>query len=157
MEKVQAVIGWVQNEYYHDKLNWDVALGAIVLMGAYALLHPYLSWNTQTWSVYDLIPRRRGKAMRRARRNYVRSLAIDSFVHDVEELVYNGTFTREEAKEIYRDMKKCFPVSDLYPNVQLLKENINKRRASGIHAPVVLPDGEQKPIRRHLFDKPVKA
>lgn len=143
--------------YSADRLNWDAALGAVILMGVYALMHKHLSWNK--WNYWEVIPRLRGKAMRRARRNYVRSSAVDGFVGIVEERVYQGEYTRDEAREIYRDLKKAFPIHDLYPSPALLKENIKQRLARKNNDPVPLPGKEKKPmlIRGVVTTIPAKA
>ena len=97
--------------------------------------------------------------LRRARRNYVEQQMVDDFVNAIEERVYNGIITREEAKEVYRKLKQSFPIRDLFPSPELLKEAIKHRKAAGIHAPVPLPEAmsELKNRPKHMFDKPVTA
>jgi hypothetical protein len=107
---------------------------------------------TDKWEWLDFIPRRRGRMLRRARREYVKKMAVDGFVDRVEENVSNGTFTRDEAKELYRELRKCFPIRDLFPSPQLLKEAIKRRLAAKIHEPVPLPGRKPKRKLKHAFD-----
>lgn len=98
--------------------------------------------------------------LRKKRREFVEQQAIDDFVNSVEERVYHGAYTREEAKEVYRRFRQVFPrVRDLFPSTELLKEAIRRRREAGIHDPVPLPDAlpQLTGKRRHMFDKPVTA
>jgi len=85
-----------------------------------------------------LLPRWRGYMIRKARREHVKVILIDKFVDDVEEAILSGEISREEAIETYRDLKKCFPIPDLYPSSERLKEDIQRRMSSGMHEPVIL-------------------
>lgn len=90
--------------------------------------------------------------LKRQRRNYVRSMIIDELVNIVEQRVYNEEITRKEAREIYRDARKYWPVRDLFPSPELLKENIRDRlAATSKNLPVSLPDLRVRP--KHMFDK----
>lgn len=95
--------------------------------------------------------------LRRARREFIKKQAVDDFVDRVEERFFQGIYTDAERKELYRDIKKCFPIRDVFPSPELLKEAINKRRALGIHNPVPLPDWKEKARPKHMFEKPAKA
>lgn len=141
METMQAI-------YLHDKLNWDVALGAVVLMGVFTIIH--LLPVTPDWGWFSFAPKRRGRNMRKARRDFIRSDTIDALVDHIEKRVFQGDYTRKEAKELYREAKKAWQVKDLFPNPELLKENITKRLAKKQNDPAPLPG---KTVRKHLFDK----
>lgn len=95
--------------------------------------------------------------LRRARRNWVRQDAIDAFVNHVEERVYAGVFSRKEASELYRDARKYWPVKDLFPSPERLKEDIKYRIANQVHAEVPLVDKKEKARPKHMFEKPVKV
>lgn len=77
---------------------------------------------------------------RKQRWEYVKNLATYDFTDKIEERVAQGAMSRQEARELYRMMKQLFPVRSMFPAPELLKENIKKRRASGTHDPVPLPD-----------------
>lgn len=143
MDRYKEMLNYVRDIYYHDQVNWNVALGAMFLLVVYVLWLRYYNKEAE-WGWYDLLPRGRGKMLRRARRNYVKLQAIDDFVHMVEERVHQGIYTRAEAKELYREAKKTWPIKDLFPNKELLKEAIRHRKAADIHAPVPLPDANVK-------------
>lgn len=89
--------------------------------------------------------------MQRQRRNVVRSMIIDELVSIVELRVFTGEITRKEASEIYRDARKYWPVRDLFPAPERLKEVIRRRTTTSTNDPVDLPDC--KPKIKHMFDK----
>lgn len=89
--------------------------------------------------------------VRRERREYVRILLTDMFVSCIEEAVIDGVISREEANEQYRDLKKVYPIPNLYPAIEILKANIKSRMASGVNAAVDLPVVKTK--RKNMFDK----
>ncbi len=92
--------------------------------------------------------------LRKDRRKYVERMSLDAFVDWVETQVYNETISRAEAKEVYVKLKRVFNTDrDLYPSPRLLKENIRKRMASGMNAPVNLPDKKPVVKPKHMFDK----
>ena len=134
--------------YAMNPLGWNIAMGVAVLIAmAYVP-----NWRTDNGDWLSFVPRRRGKMLRRERLRYVQSQAVDILVSGVEERVYSGEFTREEARDIYRDFKKCFPIRDLFPSPELLKDAIKRRRASHQHDPVALPDITPKRKAKHAFD-----
>jgi hypothetical protein len=137
--------------YQANQLVYVTALGGLLL--AYFV---YL-WKENEHQWWNLIPRRRGRAMRRARRNWVRQDAIDAFVNHVEERVYAGVYTRKEASELYRDARKYWPVKDLFPSPERLKEDIKRRLAAHIHEPVNISNEKEKARPKHMFDKLAKA
>jgi hypothetical protein len=132
---------------------------AVLVLGVLALAvvmaFPWRKVDSEEW--LDFIPRMKGRRMKRYRRNYVDQQATDDFVHAVEERVYQGIYTRDEAKELYRKMKQLFPIRDLFPAPALLKEAIKKRKALAIHEPVPLPGADIASAPKHAFDKPKKA
>ena len=134
---------WTENNQQYQAL---IVVGAICVLICSAA---YIDWRRarRTW-------KRRGKALKRARMDYVRTLVVDTFIDTVETYVYNEVLTRTEAKEIYRELKICFPrVRDAFPSPILLKEDIRKRLAKG-NEPLPFPDKDVKPRRgRHMFDK----
>lgn len=145
MEKVIEV-------YQANQLAWVSALGVLVAVYFYHL------WKENEFQWWNLIPRRRGRAMRKARRNWVRQDAIDAFVNHVEERVYAGVFTRKEASELYRDARKYWPVKDLFPSPERLKEDIKRRLAAHINEPVALVDQREKARpKKVMFAKLAKA
>lgn len=149
-------INFATTTYYHDQVNWNVALGVIVLMLMYAMWHTYQ--ESDNGERYSQLPLRRGQKMRRrARREYVRRQAIDAFVDYVEERVFHKEFTRAEASELYRDARKYWPVRELFPSPELLKENIKRRlAATSKNQPVSFPDKEEK-VKVPMFKgKPTK-
>lgn len=117
----------------------DLAVGAIavciIILVADKLLTKEAGWLMSR-------PRRRGRMFRKQRWEYVKNLATYDFTDKIEERVYQGAMTRAEAKELYRMMKQLFPVRSMFPAPELLKENIKKRRSSGTHDPVPLPDSD---------------
>lgn len=123
--------------YNTNALAWDILIAMLVL-GFYLTFPSRFQIASDGWA--SLRPRGRGRMLRRARRNFVRTMIIDDLVSNVEEKVFSGIITRKEASEIYRDARKYWPVKELFPSPELLKENINKRLASKTHTPVPLPD-----------------
>lgn len=96
--------------------------------------------------------------MRKARREFVVRDAMDGFTDFIETRVYHEGWSRDEAKAIYQMLKRAFPKArDIFPNPELLKEQIKKRRASGINDPVKLPDGKWKQavsvVKKRMFAK----
>lgn len=146
MDYVEAAL----KVYYGNELGWNLLLGAVVI--AFAVL---MSRETHEW--WNHLPRRRGRTMRRARRDWVRRDAIDALVNHVEERVYAEIYTRKEASEIYRDARKYWPVKELFPSPELLKKNIEYRLKNQVHKDAPLPDRKEKARPKHMFDKPVKA
>lgn len=137
--------------YRANQLAWVLALG--VLTCAYF----YHCWREEEFQWWNLIPRRRGRTMRRARRNWVRQDAIDAFVNHVEERVYAKIYSRKEASELYRDARKYWPVKDLFPSPEALKKDIEYRLKNQTHEAVKLPDQKEKARPKHMFEKPAKA
>ena len=131
-----------------------LAVGVTAIAGLYALA---FFWPRK-WERLDVIPKRRGKMLRRDRKVYVESMMLDQFVDDVEMQVYNEVISRAEANEVYRRLRRVFNTNrEISPSPRLLKENIRKRMASGINAKVDLPK-EEKPQPavkkpRHMFEK----
>lgn len=136
--------------YYQNELGWNLLLGAAVITLVYLLSREKHEW-------WNLIPRRRGKSMRRARRDWVRRDAIDAFVSHVEERVYAGEYSRKEATELYRDARKYWPVKELFPSPEVLKAKIDWRIKNQVNTPVPLPDMKEKAQPKHMFEKPAKA
>src|SRR6185312_9802674 len=130
---------WAVTQFNYNPLGWSILLGVLLIL-AMAYL-PY--WGNTGESFVS--PKVRGKKMlRRQRRNYVRSMIIDELVNIIELRVFNNEISRAEAKELYRDARKYWPVKDLFPAPQLLKENVQKRLASKTHEPVPLVDKKPK-------------
>lgn len=147
MEKWRDVAINIIDIYNYNPVAWDF----IIVISVFALALKVLT-RPRIGDWIPMRPRGRIKMLRRARRNYVRSLTIDAMIHFVEEQIYNGEFTRAEAKELYRDARKYWPVKDLFPSPELLKASIQKRLNSKTHAPVALVGTEGKK-RKHAFDK----
>jgi len=141
--------------YNYNPAGWDAALGAAVLIAGFTYFQRRLDGMRNAWGVFDYAPRRRGRAMRRARRDFIRSDTIDALVDHIEKRVAQGDYTRKEAKELYREARKAWQVKDLFPNPELLKENIQKRLVKHVNDPVPLPDRVKKPI--FTGKRPVKA
>lgn len=137
----------LQDIYYANPLGWNVVLGVLILLGA-----AYVP-NKRDWGWLEHRPRLRGSmSLKKARRNFVRSMVIDELVNIVESKVFHEEMTRKEAREIYRDARKYWPVRDLFPSPELLKENIKDRLANtSRNLPVSLPDA--KPKAKHAFDR----
>lgn len=137
--------------YYANPLGWNLLAGAALVAAMFKK-----ELTRTKWEWWNTIPRRRGKMLRRERRNYVRLQTIDALVNYVEERVYNGEFTRAEASELYRDARKYWPVKDLFPSPELLKKNIEYRLKNQVNKDIPLPDRKEK-APKHMFQKPVKA
>ena len=145
MEYLWEALEKLQLMYFHDQFVWNVVFGVfLIAIGA------YFPWKKPQ----DLW---RGIVARRERKNFIRNTATQDFVDKTEDRVADGFYTRDEATELYRDMKKCFPIRNLFASTERLKDDIKKRLASGLHTPVTLPKVEGKPKRKHLFDKPAKV
>lgn len=133
----------------HDAVMWiGVTLILLLTLAASQKTEP-------VWQAYRPKGYNRGKRMlRRARRDFVDNLVSQEFVDTVEMHVYNGQITRQEATEIYRRMKQLFPIRNLFPNPELLKENIRKRL--GTHVTPNLPDKKPTVRPKNLFDNSPK-
>lgn len=158
MEIITNSINHLQHIYLQDRLNWDIALGAMALMAVFIGFQKFpikSNWGWESISS-DTLLRGRGRHVKKARRDFIRKDTIDALVHHVEKRVYDGDYSRKEANELYREARKAWYVKDLFPSPILLKEAINKRLKSGQNEPVPLP-GSDKPKRKNAFDKPAKA
>jgi hypothetical protein len=123
--------------YRQFEVATDIGVG-LILLAIMFLCVDKLFTKEAGWLLAG--PRRRGRMIRKARRQYVDQLATYDFVDKIEERIYQGAITRAEANELYRKMKQLFPIRNLFPSPELLKENIDKRLRKGTHAPVPLPD-----------------
>lgn len=139
------VLDAVVRLYYSNQLAWQMLLGVALISIGYLLTVKKEEW-------WNAVPKCRGKAMRRARRNYVRAQTVDALVNYIEERVYSGEFTRKEASELYRDARKYWPVKDLFPSPELLKKAIDYRLKNQVHEPSPLPDRKEK-VRPKMFAK----
>ncbi len=148
MESLKETLNTAQQLYVNNPMGWNFALLAVMAGLCYAYA-PWEKLDKQEWLTFT--PHRRGKMLRRARRRFVEAQAIDDCVNAIEERVYAGVYTRDEAKELYRNLKKVWPVRDLFPCGEALKEAIRHRMEAKIHEPVKLPD-TNKP--KHAFDNP---
>lgn len=117
-------------------------MGLVVMFGSVMI-----PWDRHAG--YAWVTLMRGTMVRRARRIQVDNEAIDEFTDKIEDKVLNGEWTRSEATEVYRKLKILFPVRNIFPSTEKLKENIHKRMTNGVHAPVDIPNGK----RRHMFSK----
>lgn len=144
--RTMEIVEKLQQTYDINPGAWDV----VILVLAIAFVMHVLS-RPRIGSWLPIRPRGRVKMLRRARRNFVRSMVIDKLVETIEGWVYDGTMTRAEAKEMYRDARKYWPVKDLFPSPELLKANIQKRLNSKTHTPVPLVGTEGK--KKHMFSK----
>lgn len=133
-----------------DVVRWVATnAGAIAIICCVAAGYSYIVHKGMTGE--DWAPRQwwRGRMKKRERELHVTVTAVDGFVSFVEDRVMSGEFTRIEAQEVYRRLKKSFPIKDLFASPEALKETIQRRRASGMHEPSPLP----KPRRRHMLEK----
>jgi hypothetical protein len=145
MEYLWEVFDTAVRAYYHDQFVWNVVVIIIMIAALGSVSFPELKlWGKNLEDMLGYIPRRRGKNMRRARRDFIRSDTIDALVDHIEKRVAQGDYTRKEAKELYREARKAWEIKDLFPNPQLLKENIQKRINSGANNPVPLPGSTMK-------------
>lgn len=142
---------------------WDVVVksferDAVMWVATFVILMLALAASQQSepgWLAYRPKGYNRGKRMlRRARREFVDNLVAQEFVDTVEMHVYNGEITRQEATECYRRMKRLFPIRNLFPNPELLKENIKKRL--GKHVTPNLPGSAPKVRPKNLVDNTPK-
>ena len=127
-------------------LSFVMANKPLIVITVGVLVTSGLCWEA-------VAPILRGKKMKKERQQFVRVFMVDKFTSEIEDSVLDGDISREEATEVYRDLKKCFPIPDLYPSVPLLKERIQKRLNSFTHAPVDLPVETAKPVRKSFFSK----
>lgn len=112
-------------------------------------------WPSRDESWLNANPKRRGKMLRKKRREFIEQQAIDDFINALEERTYQGAYSKDEKVELLRKFKQAFPrVRDLYPSPELLKEAIRRRKEAGIHKPVPLPGAlpELGGKPRHMFD-----
>jgi hypothetical protein len=146
---MEKLWGLVVKSFEQDTVMWIG--GFIILMLALAASHK----SEPGWLAYRPKGYNRGKRMlRRARREFVDNLVTQEFVDSVEMNVYNGNITRQEASEVYRRMKQLFPIRNLFPKPELLKENIKKRL--GKHVEPNLPGKVVKIRAKNLFDNSPK-
>lgn len=90
--------------------------------------------------------------LQRERRKYVDVVVTDAFVSSVEDMVASDSITRKEASDTYRRLKQLFPIRDLFPSPEALKENIRRRlQLLKQEGPMPLPDRKAK--KKHMFDK----
>lgn len=140
----------VVKSWEHDAVVW-VGVLFILIAVSFASQRTEPAW----WVHFKPRSYNRGKRMlRRARREFVDNLVAQEFVDTVEMHVYNGEITRQEATECYRRMKRLFPIRNLFPNPELLKENIKKRL--GKHVTPTLPGSAPKVRPKNLFDNTPK-
>lgn len=130
--------------------NVDQLITLGVCMAVIGLL--WYVMRPEDWEWLNSSPKRRGKMLKRERRKFVKTDATDGFVSYVEDQVINGSYTRGEANEIYRELKKCFPIRDLFPSTEALKENI-RRRLVVLKQEGRMPLPGSKPKKKHMFDK----
>ena len=125
----------------------------VICVAALVLYFLYPKGEGLEW--LDSKPKRRGKAMRAERRKYVEYLATEGMVSYVEDLVATEQITRAEAREIYLKLKRSFPIRDLFPSVEALKEGIKRRLLTKTHHPIPspLPDLKPKEKLKHAFDR----
>lgn len=141
--------------FYHSyEVAIDLAVGAL-LVCIIILVGDKLLTKEEGWLMS--LPRRRGRMFKKQRWDYVKNLVTYDLTDKIEERVYQGAMSREEAREIYRMLKQTFPVRNMFPAPELLKENIKKRIKSGTHDPVPLPDSTQSPEATTKGMKFVKA
>jgi hypothetical protein len=146
---MERLWGVVVKSFEQDEVMW---IGCLIIL----LLAMAASHNSKPgWLAYRPKGYNRGKRMlRRARQEHVHNLIAQEFVDTVEMHVYNGAITRQEATECYRRLKQLFPISSLFPNPELLKENIKKRL--GKHVEPKLPGSAPKIRPKNLFDNSPK-
>jgi|SRR5579872_1089984 len=139
----------VVNHFQQNAIVW-IGVGVILLLTFAASQN-----NEPGWIHFQPRGFNRGKRMlRRARQQFVDNLVTQEFVDSVEMHVYNGQITRQEASEIYRRMKQLFPIRNLFPKPELLKENIRKRL--GTHVTPNFPDKKPTVRPKNLFDNSPK-
>lgn len=85
----------------------------------------------------------------RKREDEVIHKCVDGFVDWVEELVGAEEISRIEAQDVYRKLKRLFPIRDLFPSSAIMKEKLRQRQ--GTHPEANFPDKDKwKP--KHMFD-----
>lgn len=133
-----------------DLLQQNASLVVIVVL---LVLLTIQSIPKDGWGWHRHAPRGAAAMGRRARREhqaYITRMLTSDFVNSVEQRVYNGDIGRKDATEIYRILKKGFPIREMFPDAKWLKEQITRRL--GKHTEAKLPDAVKKPVRRHMFD-----
>lgn len=90
--------------------------------------------------------------LKRERRKYVDHVVTDAFVSSIEDMVASNALTRQEASETYRRMKQLFPIRDLFPSTEALKENI-RRRLTVLKQEGAMPLPDRKVKKKHMFSK----
>lgn len=136
-------------------LMTDQGMMFLIVVGMAALVFYLLLPKKEGLEWLDSKPKKRGKAMRHERRKHVEYLATYEMVSRIEDLVATEQITRAEAKEVYLKLKRAFPIRDLFPSTEALKEGIKRRLLTKVHhpIPVPLPDLKPKEKLRHAFDK----
>lgn len=142
-------------EVYRAWLNYYGPTLVIVALFA-SLLVALMPWGYRKkesqW--FEAIPRgyrRRGKKMRRNRKDYVENVLLSDFTDRIETRVMQGEITRAEAQVLYTRLKRVFPtIRDIFPSADRLKEKIKSRL--GKHIEAKLPDAAPPLRRRSMFD-----
>lgn len=109
-------------------------------------------YRPDDWEWLQSSPKRRGKMLKRERRKYVDHVVTDAFVSSIEDMVASNALTRQEASETYRRMKQLFPIRDLFPSTEALKENI-RRRLTVLKQEGAMPLPDRKVKKKHMFSK----
>lgn len=147
-EQVNSYLIEVGEYTYHNA--WIIAVCILLLVLAVAGV------PRENWGWINHAPRsyrRRGKNMRNDRMDYVLNSAVMDFADKIEQRVYDGEYTRTEAGELYRRLKRVFPkVKDIFPSPEKLKENIQRRLAKPEDYDCKLPGRTPKKKMRHMFD-----
>jgi len=125
-------------------LGLIISFGVVVTPWTYAVPKGSEYFTPRGW-------RRRGRKMRRDRKDFVTNIVLMDFTDRIETRVMNEEISRAEAQELYTRLKRVFPtVKDIYPSHNRLKEKINKRL--GTHSPVPLPDRVVPKKKPSFFD-----
>ena len=131
----------------------EVSITMLVIMGILVLL-PYVVLIRDKQHM-DML-KAKGKSMTRAQREeYVKRILADLITNAVEEGVYTGKITRDEAQDSYRKIGISCKLKDLIPRESPRKQAISQRLTltAADRKPLPIPEPEGvKPTKKPKND-----
>ena len=82
--------------YDYNPFGWNLALGAL-LVTVIGTFVPKAQKKLHRLEWWMSTPKRRGKMLSRRRWDHVKSIVTDDLIERVEQRVYSGSMTRDEA------------------------------------------------------------
>lgn len=135
--------------------NAIFVMAGVLLLGLCVAAVP--ERNPGWWLAYAPKGYRRGaRRMRRERERHVNEIMTHEFVSCTEDRVINGEISRSEATEVYRKLKRLFPLRNLFPSSEWLKASIKNRLGKHSDVGVKLPaDKKEAPRKRRTLLDPI--